>query len=394
MKKNFLALAFALLLSATASAQYSEPGYYRVRNATLSAVNKQEYYCWVVADYFQLNTSAGTGQSFESLALYRDEVQSPISAPATVIYATVSGSTVDLAAQGTSVSKMTSYNLTLTQQGTANSYKLSAYYSGQTLYLYPSKSEEFNHRIATTVSYSGYDLWSVDPITSDSETNYFGITPMLQVGGKYYQPFYAEFPFEFASSGMKAYYVDGVDTEHYQLKEITSTVKPGATPMLIECSSADPSDNRLELLHGSYDKLSDNKLSGVYFCSDYIYGVDGIQTAFDANTMRVWNVENGELVLSTSNENLHSNPLAEYWPEDYIENGYLNANQSYLTVSSTANATLTQGTTAVIDVQVDGEVTVPVKYFTLDGKQIREPVAGQGIVVVKYSDGSVKKMNY
>lgn len=390
MKKFLLAL-FTAAVSSAAVAQVNGDGYYRVTNLGRQVLNKQT--CYVYVDYNQARiiSQAGTGQNFEPIAIYQDTKRSPISDPASIIYAKLNGSNVDLEAQGTSVSQMTSQKLTLTQNGTVNSYQLSTIKSGMTMYLWMSSNEIVNHYIATTNTSNQipYKFWAITPVSSSSD-NYFGVKPILNADGKHYAPFYASFPFKFASSGMKAYCVKNFDDEHFALEEITSEVKPGKTPMIIECSSEDPSDNRLDLLYGNYGSVSGNKLSGVFFCNDYISGYSDVRTQFDAKTMRVWNVENGKLVLSTSDANLFKSMFASDANKRFVK-----ANQSYLKVPSTANQTLTIGNPSGVDgVKTTEEAAEAVSYSTLDGMKIDAPKAGMGVIVVKYNDGTARKVVY
>ncbi len=396
MIKKILFTALVSVMSLAANAQLNGNGYYRVYNLGLNLKKNKKCYTWVTDNKAQIVNQAGTGQSFEPVALWQETVKSPISEPASIIYATIKGNTIDLEAQGTSVSKMTSCALTLTPKGSANSYTLSTYTNGCFLYLWASTVTNGKHYIATTISNTddAYKCWSVEPVASSTD-NYFGVKPTLEVDGKFYAPFYASFPFKFASQGMKAYYVSSVDTEHYMLEEITSEVKPGSTPMLIECSSDNVSDNRLDLVYGNYGSVSGNKLSGVYFCNDYIDDNPSCRITFDAASMRVWNVENGKLVLSTATDNLHTSYYAgkSNFPDE-LYNGYLNANQSYLNVSAAANTTLTLGTTGVNDLGASAEAAKPVGYTNLGGMKIDTPREGMGVVIVKYSDGTARSVVY
>ena len=396
MKKRFLLTAAVSVMTLAASAQLQGDGYYRVYNLGLQTLKNKKCYTWVAADKVLIVNQAGTGQRFDAIELWSKTVKSPISEPASVIYATLNGSNIDLEAQGTSVSRMTDCKLTLAQNGTANSYTLSTVQAGCTLYLWAYTNKSAKHYIATTITNNSvaYKFWGVEPVSSSSD-NYFGVQPTLEANGKYYAPFYASFPFKFASQGMKAYYVSSVDNDHYTLEEITTEVKPGATPMIIECSSNNVSDNRLDLLHGSYPAVKGNKLSGVYFCNDFYEDSRGIRTTFDPATMRVWNVENGQLVLSTATDNLHSSYYAgkANFPGE-LYNGYLNANQSYLTVSASASQTLTAGTTGVNDLNASAEAAKPVRYTTAGGMTVDAPQKGMGVVIVKYSDGTVRSVVY
>ena len=70
-------------------------------------------------------------------------------------------------------------------------------------------------------------------------------------------------------------------------------------------------------------------LDGVYFCNEFRNTSKDAITAFDAQTMRVWNVNAaGKLVLSDKTDLLHSS----WFTSDL--NPYLNANQSFLPVAA------------------------------------------------------------
>ena len=365
MKKTLLTLTLITLNIIGATAQYSGSGYYRLYNYGIQSKASKTAYCWVSYNYLKINKQALGSQDVEALALYDKNVASPVSAPSTVVYISntgtySSGKTVDLEAQGAKVSSITGTTLKL-YQNSNNTYSLygTGTYegTGYTIWLYSSTAQKSGHYIASSISKNkadAYKQWVLEPITSDGD-NYFGITPTLEVNGKYYQPFYASFPFKFASSGMKAYYVSAITTSSYTLTEITAETKPGKTPMLIECSSKDPSNNRLELLYGVGTSVaSKNKLKGTYFCNDFVsgqyVGSTPNRVTFDASTMRVWNVENGKLVLSTATDNLHTSYYYDEEapdPED-LKNGYINANTSYLVVDAAGGyaTTLTEASAA------------------------------------------------
>lgn len=394
MMKKFLLAIITSAMTFGVNAQVNGDGYYRVSNLGYKYMGSPNRNTYVFVDHDKalISTTAGTGQNFQAITLYENVNRSPISDPASVIYAKINGNNVDLEGQGTSVSRMTDAKLILTQNGKANSYQLSTIKSGMTLYLWASTWNLWdNFAITSTISNSkvAFKYWAIYPVSSSSSDNYFGVKPTLNADGKYYAPFYASFPFKFASTGMKAYYVKSYDTEHFALEEITSEVKPGGTPMLIECSSEDPSNNRLDLLYGNYGTVSGNKLSGVYFCNDFVDGYANARVTFDAKTMRIWNVENGQLVLSTATDNLHSSAYS-----NELKHGYLNANQSYLKVSSSVNATLTIGSTGVNGVKSADNSAEPVSYTTVGGVKINAPKAGMGVVIVKYSDGSARRVVY
>ena len=165
--------------------------------------------------------------------------------------------------------------------------------------------------------------------------------------------------------------------------------------MLIECSSENPSDNRLDLQYGNFSGVSGNKLKGTYFCNDFMEGTvfPDARVTFNPKTMRTWNVENGQLVLSTNIEYLHESTLADYFPEE-LGVGYINSNESYLVVPESTNTTLTLVPTGVNEITSYADAAEPVSYSTIGGVKIDAPKAGMGVVLVKYADGTVRKVNY
>ena len=125
--------------------------------------------------------------------------------------------------------------------------------------------------------------WRIKPV--DTENNYIGITPTVQTNDGWYGTIYASFPFKLASSGMTAYYVDGVHTGQFQLKEITDEVKPAATPMIIKCSSNDAAQNKILPVYEATTAPTDNKLSGTLFASSLRNHV--VRVEYNKSTMRV-----------------------------------------------------------------------------------------------------------
>lgn len=346
MKKiffTFISLIFALGVSA----QLTGSGYYRVTNSASG------YYAWMVDKTGGIN---GTTAQMYAMQLWPSSKRDPICEPQTVIYVKSLGNNYyDLEAQGTSLTKVLGSQAKIVIKGNdaTNKYMVSGEYMGQQMKLYQEgKDNSYGYRdFATSGSASDY-VWSANPISASS-ANYVGLKPTLTVGNKKYAPFYASFPFKFYSKGMKAYYITKVATDDNiaVLKEVTTEVIPGETPLLIECAGANTADNKLDLLYGDYAPVSGNVLSGNYFCCDFIASSKSVyaRTEFDAKTMRVWNVnKEGKLVLSTATDNLHKSVKGS---EAAFR--YLNANESYLKVAT--------GTAAELQVMTEAEYAEFVK---------------------------------
>ncbi len=323
MRKLFT-IATLTLLSASAFAQLTGSGYYRVRNYGTGC------YVWVCDNTGSINYAA-TSADMGAMQLWGG-LDRAIPQPASVLYFDSKGGTKwDVRSQSTGIYKIISHYVDITSTGTVDNitfYQLSATESGMTLYLSDVGGWGGDYNVLGTNGKGATRRWIVEPIDASTD-NYFGIAPSLAVGNKHYAPFYAEFPFSFASAGMKAYVVTKIDGAVAVMKEITSDIIPGATPVLIECASADKSDNRLNLLTASSASVGTNLLKGVYFCNEFRDKSRDAITAFNAQTMRVWNVNaDGKLVLNTVTDRLHVN----WWGDD--GHRYIPANQSYLSVSA------------------------------------------------------------
>lgn len=324
MKKSILAL---FLASATISSLYADDaplasGYYRVKNY------KTNRYVYVYDNTGKINAAAGSAD-VGALDLWKD-LNRAISDPGSVLYANYIGSngkggySYDVEAQGTGVHEIIGYFVSIYRKSNGH-LNIYASLGGFTKYL---DDEETNLSLAQGqmgFNRTGdFQLWDEYPIDANSD-NYFGVAPTLSANGKFYQPFYAAFPFNFASSGMKAYYVKVYDAAEgiAVISELTGDV-PGSTPIIVECSSEEPTNNRLNLLRNSNQPVDGNQLAGVYFNNPYREDSQDAQTRYDAETMRVLGTDaEGKLVFKKYNKT------------------YLPANQSYLVVPAGAPETVT-----------------------------------------------------
>lgn len=334
MKKSLfacLALLFATLSARGAQpvSVYSTDGYYRVQNY---ATERYTY----VTDNTDNSDIARNAFDMAAIQLWKD-LDRAISDPASIIYIEQHGTDhYDLRAQGTGVYAMLGMyvNVKVSSSPAFKSlglYEVSATgsFGGVTATKYLSDGEQASvpDGVMSLNGTGQYRQWAVFPVSATDEDNYFGITPTVMVGTKHYYPFYAAFPFNFHSAGMKAYIVTKVDDKMGMavMTEVTGAV-PASTPVLIECSSAQATNNRLDLLASSDAALSGNLLKGVYFCNQKRPKSKDALTAFDANTMRVLGVTaGGELGFVSQSTNLKT--------FSNKEGSYLPANQAYLPVS-------------------------------------------------------------
>ena len=277
MKRSLL-LSIAASLSFLAFADFSGAGYYRVHNY------KTKRYVSVIdnrgrIDY--MNTTA----DLQAIRLQKDYSQ-VCADPASVLYISPVDNQYQIEAQGTGVYQIISHYLKLKDSGSANGEKLYNAYgelSGVVKYLGDGQFLDFVDLGGMVTHAKGdYIRWFITPVSPETD-NFFGVQPTVECDGKYYTTMYAAFPFSPYSEGIKTYYVNNLCNGMIRLEEITGTV-PAGTPIVVECSTDSPTTNRLTV-GGTADKVTDNKLTGVYFNSSVGGHIN--RTAYDKETMRV-----------------------------------------------------------------------------------------------------------
>ena len=101
--------------------------------------------------------------------------------------------------------------------------------------------------IEKDASTKGEAQWYIEPATT------FNVKPLANVkdaNGHYYTTLCVDFPFSIPSSGstvLAAYTVTGKDANGNVVLNQLSGVIPGATPVILECSSADETTNILNI---------------------------------------------------------------------------------------------------------------------------------------------------
>lgn len=317
MKRSLLLILLISLFSYTFADQtLTGSGFYRV-------INKGD------SRYVHVTDNTGyanaTKHDLKAVQLIKN-FSNAVSAAASVLYFdSKGGNSYDIQAQNTGIEKIASYIPSIYYQSRSDAYSLYVTASGATVYLGSDPSNYYAKQDTSYMETNGTGdmrLWYIKPISPTDDSNYFGIKPTVKVGDKYYAAFYADFAFSFYSTGMKAYYISDYNSSSVKLTPISQNIIPASTPVIIECSSEDPSNNRLNLYHTGGTVINDNKLKGVYFCNTLRHSTDAV-TKYDSETMRVLGVtSDGKLGFVTSTE----------------EN--LPANQSYLVVTSGTASTL------------------------------------------------------
>ena len=388
MMKRFLVSSSFAAFAALAFGQITGDGYYRVKN---HATSRYVYLCDNTGSLDYVNMSADMG----AIQLWRDgTTTNHLTNPAGVIYyrcvQTVSATEQagDLQAQGTSVHAIIGHYVHINGNATTNRYQVFASSNGITKYLDDeTTSTRKEQGVVGTDNTGTYRMWNVHPMNQTD--NYLGVAPSVSANGKFYAPYYVAFPFSFYSSGMKAYYISTVDKKRALavMKEVTGTI-PASLPVIIECSSADYANNKLDLKTGSFTAPTDNKLLGVYFSNPDRAKSANAKKKYDANTMRVLGLTSeGNLGYITA-----TNDMLNLCNGNYC----LLANQSYLSVASGTPAELTiiseeEYKNKVLEIEdVDGRSAKQVDaYYTLNGQKLSEPATG--INIVKYKDGTTEK---
>lgn len=283
--KKFL-LSLLLLLPLALYAQLNGSGFYRIQNY------KTDRYFVMVDDTAWVVVTASTQDiNTGAFRLVRPFEERVASNPATICYLTkhtnyqynVSGQGMDLYARVKSYLEFRQQsNGTYTIGGTGTSGGVS-----MTKYLRDTEDPDDVAYIYTVSSnLNNYCYWWVRPI---NDKYYFGPKPtvkaIIEGDSLYYLPFYASFSVVL-NDHVKAYYVSEVKGSYAKITACT-TFAPTTTPVILECKSETPADNKVTLSPATYT-ISDNKLKGVYFCNDVpAESKHRNVTVYNSSTMRV-----------------------------------------------------------------------------------------------------------
>ena len=400
MRKLYTFFIITLLNITYATAQGRGSGlvdgdnYYRVRNFG------SDRYVYV-RDDFDDSDIFRQKADFQAIELWKDASKTIYDPASVILIHRYENGHYNLQAQGTGVLELTGHAVQISNRLSDGTYKVFATEKNTTVYLAEERTTSGNQgKLGTNNEQEKFRKWIVDKIETNSATNYFGIKPTITLNGKYYHPFYAAFPFRTASAGMHVYYVSKVSGNTATLKEIEGNI-PASTPVIIECASADPSNNRLELLTSKPAAIKGNKLVGVYFCNgERDWQSVNAYKRFDASTMRVLTPANGQLILSNNETSLLNSQVLEQievtdWDsedEDEIEIACIPANTCYLKADAGTPDVLEIKFEAVgIEDIIANQTEKSVKgVYTLSGTQLRATNDVQGLPAGLYIVGGVK----
>lgn len=195
--------------------------------------------------------------------------------------------------------------------------------------------------------------WVVTPISELSKDFCFGAMPSPKTkdeASKYYTTMYTKFPYR-CLDGVKAYVVSSVDATAHKvvLSEIKSGEVPSGTPVVLECNSTKPVENRLlPLVEEPAAIDGNNLLKGEIWLKDENKTEDEYRTKFDSQTMLV--LSNDELAFkNVNNTDVLAGGTGQTGTLTYIAN-----NTCYLQVSSE----MTEATTFTIEKGETKETTL------------------------------------
>ena len=370
MNKFILSIALACISGLTAHAQFNGKGYYRIKNA-------------VTQRYMSLcdNHSRGVhlaSTSVDAGALVtKKNFSEVVTDPGTVFYIeNVSGANYNISSQGANVYNMIQYYIRLTKatDGTYTAWQVD---NGQVIVLsdendfFEGEDVSFVNSLTKTTQ-----KWYILPV--NTEENYLGVKPNIEANGKYYATFFAETPFSFASSGMRALYISELKSSGAAIYKEIKGIVPAKTPVIIECSSKDPAKNKLKIEATSPSSIKDNLLTGVYFGLGMKATSHYNCTAFDAKSMRVLGLsKDGSLELN--NEDTYMADIMIKIGSNYeYTYPYIKAiphNTAYVKVSSSVPAHLKlfkEGDPAAGINDIEYTDDKPATIYNINGMMVRE----------------------
>jgi len=356
--KHLFSLFLIAVTTFSAFADLHGDGYYRVQNV------KSLRYIYVLDNTGELNMEATTAD-LGALELWTG-YEKTISDPATVIFVKdLDGKKrdYDFQSQGTGVGAIINHPVSVTKvPKTVENYLIFGRNSGLSRYIGDdTKYENDRGRLSSTEKASSeWAQWLFHPILTDN-SQYFGLLPEFTDNSGSYTSIYADFPFSFESEGMKAFYVEDVIGNVAVIKELDGVV-PRGTPVIVKCAGNNTADNKLKL-GGTAEKVSGNKLQGVYFKNES--RSHNNVTAYDKATMRVLGITaEGKLGFVTDN-------TIDYLPR----------NRAYITVEKGAPAELKLMTheeyyASAPSIDINSNVTLRVENGVLriagyEGKSVR-----------------------
>lgn len=337
MKKIILSLVIACQTVVSATAQITGNGYYRIQNHTTQR-------------YMSLSDNTSRGINYQSTTvdasalLTKKNWDDICTDPGTIFYIEkINEEEYNIKSQGSDLYNMIKYYIRLKYYPGNNLYRAWQQNQATTVYL----SDEYDITKNRTIGYVDNNNtstmnWYIKAV--NTEDNFLGIKPTVTANSKHYATFYASFPFSTVSEGMKVYYISGIkeSTGMVIYKPLTGII-PAETPVIIECASTEPAKNKIKIEGTNPSKISDNQMTGVYFCLGNRTTAHYNSTEFKPESMRVLGVdEKGNLVFNNADTYMTNTIIKTgKWPtEKYPEIKAIPNNTGYLKVSATCPNTL------------------------------------------------------
>ena len=277
MKK--LTIILSLLVSIAVNAQYSAPGFYRVRNANTNS------YISIKGTHFVWATSPDAFWS--CILMLQDSVQ--VTDPGSIIYIPGLEQT-SLRAQGVGTYELTNLYMDVSpakqNEGGRDTYiaVTEVMLQGRPFKCY---FRDWGYGLSAGSSDNVQSRWWIEPVNEETlETSYLGVKPASQdvkdADGWYWTTLCCDFPVLLpVDGGIEGAYTvtevnQGTDGFYYaapvKVYGQGETV-PAATPVLLKCQSAYASGNKLlpvgEIANNTTFPLVNDLLRGNYFSSFY-----------------------------------------------------------------------------------------------------------------------------
>ena len=365
---NKIVLLLLSILQFPVYAQVNGSGYYRVQS------KKSSRFLTIVDNRASVNWTNTTVDlyAFRTIGTFEDNV---CWNPATICYLTETSKAnyYNISGQGLDLYNVAQTYMNLQRQSDG-SYILKGEVtkSGTTIAktLYDSAKDK-NPANIDTKGTDGYQYWYIRPVKGNY---YFGINPDFQATmenkDSYYTTIYASFPFKLGGD-MKAYYVTEIKDGYVRVVSLGNAV-PGTAPVIVECASDKPSENKVELdHHNSANPLANNKLKGVYYCNDVTDTDHRNVTEYKPASMRVLGrAADGRFAFITD-RNLK----------------YIPANKAYLTVPTGTPETLyvvTEIPAGIETVTTVAPTTHQCGVYSLSGQRLGDTTEGmpKGVYIV------------
>lgn len=362
MKKLYSTLLFLFTLTTVCRAQFTTDGYYRVQNFA------SERYIYLTDNTGSYDKTHDIGD-LSAIQLWKNRPL--VSDPASIIYIQKinNAGEYDLMGQGCGVHAITDMYVHVKETGD-NEYNVYGLYQGVAKYLSDAEITDIDEGGFATTGKGDYRVWSIYKVDNQT-SNFFGIEPNVSAAGKQYYPLYMAMAFQ-PTAGMKAYTISKVDQGMAVVKEATGTI-PAFTPVLLEMTSTNAADNKLDLLPPAQSgtPLAGNKLKGVLFCNqsratkDHSGLAEKAITPFDKATMRVLGTtKDGRLGFVSESDHLFD----AVRPIDGKPIGLsLPANQAYLPVEAGTPEELIVVTEAEYAAAIEANKTYTLTY-EVDGE--------------------------